>query len=111
MTEKVEEKINQLSVYEQNAQYIGSQRQRFQAQLLEIDSALNEIKDKKDAYKLIGNIMVKQSSEQIKKELDEKKELINIRIDSIKKQEETIKKKAAELQKEVMDALDNSAEK
>jgi len=106
MKNNVESDINQLSVYEQNSQYLGNQRQRFQAQLLEIDSALSEIDETKDTYKIIGNIMVKLPGKQIKEELESKKQVINVRIESIKKQEESVKKKTQELQKKVMDRLE-----
>lgn len=108
---EIESKINQLSVYEQNAQYTANQRQRFQAQLLEIDSALNEIGDSKDAFQIIGNIMVKLPAEKVKKDLKEKQERINIRVESIKKQEDTLRKKQAQLQEIVMKELESAETK
>ncbi|MCF7866169.1 prefoldin subunit beta [Candidatus Woesearchaeota archaeon] len=107
MTEMNEE-INQLSMYEQNSQYIANQRQNFQAQELEIMSALKELEDKEDAYKIIGNIMIKQKSENLKKELKEKEEVIKIKIETLKKQENTMKTKFEELQKKIMENLDKN---
>ena len=107
MNNETEQDINQLSVYEQNMQYIGQQRQKFQAQLLETESAMNEIGDKKTAYKIIGNIMVKTDSEKLIEDLKSKMDILNVRIESIKKQEETVRKKIEELQKKVMKKLDD----
>ncbi len=42
-----EEKMQQLQMIEQNMQQTLSQKQQFQMQLMEIDSALKEIKDRK----------------------------------------------------------------
>jgi prefoldin beta subunit len=79
------------------------QKNNFQNQLIETDSALNEMSD--DAFKIIGNFMFKKNSLQIKKELKEKKELLNIRIKSFEKEEEEIEQKFKILQEELMSEL------
>ncbi|MCF7872259.1 prefoldin subunit [Candidatus Woesearchaeota archaeon] len=109
MTNKeTQEKINQLSMYEQNLQYIANQRQRFQAQELELTEALNELTEKEEAYKIIGNIMIKQEKEKITKDLEDQKELLKTRIQTIRNQEEKIKKESTQLQKEIMTDLEKN---
>ena len=95
------EKINQLSAYEQNLQTLLSQRQNIHSQILETQSALKEVSNSKESYKIIGNIMVLSNSEELKKELTEKEDMLNIRLKSIQKKEESVKQKAQELQKEI----------
>ena len=97
-----EEKINQLQMYEQSLQGLLVQKQHFQSQLTEIDSALKEIDSSKDSFKIIGNIMVKTSKDDLKKELTEKKSSLTLRIGTLEKQEEGLKDKAKNLQSEVM---------
>jgi len=97
-----EEKINQLQMYEQSLQGLLVQKQHFQSQLTEIESALKEIDSSKESFKIIGNIMVKTSEENLKKELTEKKSSLTLRIGTLEKQEEGIKNKAKNLQSEVM---------
>jgi prefoldin beta subunit len=105
MGNELQNKINQLSMMEQNLQNFAMQKQQFQAQLLEIESAEKEIKDSKEAFKIIGSIMVSMDKQKMQKELSEKKEIIKMRIDSFEKQEGKIKEKADALQKEVLDEM------
>jgi len=106
LSKESEQKIQQLQLMEQNLQGIMSQRQQFQAQLLEVENALNEIKTSKgNAYKLVGNIMVLSDKETLGKDLESRKEILNVRLNSLKKQEDDIKGKAEKLQAEVMKEL------
>lgn len=98
-----ERKIAQLQTLEQNIQNISLQKQNFQSQLIEVDNALLEIgKASGQAYKIIGAIMVASEKEDLKKELEGKKEVLDLRINSIEKQENQLKERAANLQKEVL---------
>ena len=105
MEKDVQEKIAKLQGLEQNLQNFLMQRQQFQTQLMEIDSALDEIEKTDSAYKIVGNIMVKTGKEDLKKDLTQKKELMEIRITSLEKQESQLQEKAQELKDEVMKNL------
>jgi len=105
MDNNVQNKINQLSMMEQNLQNFALQKQQFQAQLLEIESAENELKDSKEAFRIIGSIMVASDKEKLQKELAEKKEVITIRIESFEKQEAKLREKAEAMQKEVLEEM------
>jgi len=103
MTEdKSQEKIAQLQLLEQNMQNFLMQKQQFQMQLSEISSALDNIKDSKKAYKIIANIMIDAKKEDLEKELKQKKEMLELRIKNLEKQETDIKDKSQKLQKEVL---------
>jgi len=103
MNKETEKKIQQLQLFEQNLNNIIMQKQTFQMQLMENDNALNELeKTKKDAYKIVGTIMVSSNKEDLKKELNEQKEILDLRIKSLEKQEKNFKEKAEDIQKEVM---------
>lgn len=108
MNEGVQEKINNLSMLEQNTQQLSAQRQSFQSQLLEIDSALDELQNSKDAYRIIGSIMVRTDAAKLRDELDSKKKVLELRILSIEKQEQAARDKSKKLQEEIMAELDNS---
>ena len=71
-----EQKIQQLQMLEQNMQQLLGQRQQYGAQLLEMDSALTELKDAKESYKIIGNIMIKKTKDKLYKNLKSKKKKI-----------------------------------
>ena|SRR3989344_5538820 len=101
--ENTENKIAQLQMLEQNIQNFLMQKQTFQSQMIEVDNALDELeKSKGKAYKIIGAIMISSDKEQLKKELHGKKEVIDLRIKTIEKQENQLKEKAAKLQTEVL---------
>jgi prefoldin beta subunit len=102
MNNEIQEQVNNLSMLEQNMQQLAAQRQSFQAQLIEIDSALEEIKDSKETFRIIGSIMVKVEPSKLKEDLNSKKQLLDIRIKSIEKQEDAIKEKSKKLQDEIL---------
>src|SRR3989344_376423 len=107
-TKETENKIAQLQVLEQNIQNVLAQKQSFQSNLIELDNALNEVTvAKSKLYKIVGNIMVVSDKESITNELSSKKEIINLRIKSVEKQENQLKEKAASLQGEVLSGLNS----
>lgn len=103
-----EQKIAQLQMYEQSLQNFLAQKQQFQMQLVEVDSALKQLENAKDSYKIVANIMVSADKEGLKKELNEKKEKIELRIKTMEKQEENIKEKAGKIREEVMSSMKES---
>jgi len=105
MNKDTQEKINQLQLIEQNMQNFLMQKQQFQTQMIEIESALKELEKTDNAYKIIGNIMVNTNKDDLMKDLKEKKETISLRIKTLEKQENDIKEKAGSIQKEVMEEL------
>jgi len=105
VTESSEEKIQQLQALEQNMQNFLMQRQQFQMQLVEVDSALDEIKNKDSVYRIIGNIMVSSNKEDVKNELEEKKKLLEIRVSNLEKQEQRLKEKADKLREGILHSL------
>ena len=102
MSKETENKIQQLTMLEQNLQNLAVQKQGFQIQLLEIESALKELEKTQEVYRIVANIMVKGNKNKLKKELEEKKETTELRISSIEKQEKKLKQKASALQTEVL---------
>ena len=103
---ETEQKITQLQMMEQNIQTFMAQRQNFQAQQLELDNAIKELEiSKGDCYKMVGSIMIAADKDKLKKDLESRKEVVELRLKSIKKQEDSIKEKAEKLQSEVIKEL------
>lgn len=107
ITKETEQKINQLQLFEQSLQNILAQKQQFQMQLMEIESALNELDKSDTAYKIVGNIMVASNKEDLKSDLKSKEEVVNLRLTTLEKQENQIKEKAEKLQSEVLKKIKN----
>ncbi len=102
ISKEQQEKINRLQLLEQSRQTINIQKQNFQIKLIEVESALKEIEKTEEAYKIVGAVMVKKDKTELKRELEEEKEKLNLRIKNIEKQEETIKNKMKSLQEEIL---------
>lgn len=107
MAEKIskdfQEKLQQLQLLEQNLQQFLLQKQAFQFELNETENALKEVKETKDdVFKLTGQIMIKASREDLEKELSQKKDILELRLKAIEKQESSFKKETEKLREEVM---------
>jgi len=105
MSKETEQKIAQLQLYEQGLQNILVQKQQFQSQSVEISTALKELEATKEAYKIVGNIMVSAKKEALKSDLESKQETINLRIKTMEKQENQIREKAKKIQEEVSEII------
>lgn len=97
-----QQKLQQLQIMEQSLQSYLGQKQNFQMQQIEIDSALNELEKTDTAFEIIGNVMIKSDQVNLKEKLLKKKEVTELRVKSIEKQEEQLKEKISVLQKEVL---------
>src|SRR3989344_4437460 len=103
MDQETQEKIKELQIYEQNFQILLMQKQTLQVELTEVKNALSEIKNtKEDIFKVIGQIMIKTNKEKTEKELQQKQEMLLLRLKSIEKQETGITKELEILRKDIM---------
>ncbi len=103
--QEAQESIKQLQMIEQNLQNILAQKQAFQAQLIEVESALSELEKAKTAYKIVGNIMVAANADELKSDLTSKKEMAEVRIRTLEKQEEKMRETASDIQSKVLEKL------
>lgn len=97
-----EQKIAQLQMLEQSLQSFLGQKQQFQMQAVEIESALSELNNTNKAYKIVGNIMVESDKAELKADLQSKKEMIELRIKTMERQEAQVREKASRLQSEIL---------
>ncbi len=102
VSKETEQKIGQLQMFEQSLQNFLGQKQQFQVQLVEVDSALNELESTEKAYKIVGNIMVESDKTELKADLQSKKEMLELRIKTMEKQESQVREKASQLQSEIL---------
>lgn len=81
-------KLQELQMAEQNLQNILLQKQAFQLELNETESAIEETKKADDdIFKILGNIMIKADKKEVLKELEEKKNIFSLRIKTLENQE------------------------
>jgi len=103
LTDQQKEMINQFQMYQQQLQSVLIQKESLRLQNIEIDNALEELNATKEekAYKITGQIMISKTVEELKKELNESKELVGVRTKSLEKIEEKINSKLNELQEKL----------
>ena len=103
ISEEKNKNIQELQFLEQNIQNIFFQKQAFQMELTETQSALREIENsQEDAYKLIGQLMIKVPKSKIIEELSEKEKLLNLRINNLEKQEKSFSEKLEQLRGKIL---------
>ena len=102
VSKETEQKIGQLKMFEKSMQSFLGQKQQFQMQLVEVESALNELDSTQKAYKIVGNIMVESDRQELKADLQSKKEMLELRIKTMEKQESQVKERASKLQAEIL---------
>tara|TARA_Y100000310_G_C20393081_1_gene673740 strand:+ start:90 stop:422 length:333 start_codon:yes stop_codon:yes gene_type:complete len=104
-----ESKIEKLQKLEQNLQNVLAQKQAFQTQTAEVENALKEVKKtNSNPFKLIGGIMVESNKESVEKDLNSKKDVSELRLKSLEKQEAKATEEIKSLQEEVVTELKNS---
>jgi prefoldin beta subunit len=84
-------KLQEIQFLEQNLRNLLLQKQSFEMELSEINSALKEIEtSEEDVFKLIGQLLIKTEKSKIKKELEDKSKMLELRIGSFEKQEKNL---------------------
>ncbi len=98
--------IQELQILEQNMQNLLLQKQAFMLELNETNNALEELKNSKDdVYKLVGQIMIKSKKDDVEKDLGNKKNVIDLRVKAIEKQEELIREQLTKRRDEIIKKL------
>jgi len=98
---QVQERLLRLQQLQQTLQTVLTQKQQLEIELTETEQALTELEktdQNTDIYKSIGSLLVKAEKTKVTNELNERKELLNTRINVLAKQEERIRNQAKELQ-------------
>ena len=100
--------FQELQILEQTLQNLLLQKQNFQMELSETQSALNEIEHSSDdIYKIVGQLMLKSDKKKISLELSEKSRLLELRLRAMEKQEESMMRKLETLRDSVVDSKNN----
>ena len=106
-TEETKNLIGQFQNCQQQLQSILIQKESLKLQNIEIERALEELNSttQKTAYKITGQIMINKPVDELKKELNETKENIELRIKSLEKTEERVNNKLKELQSKLKEVI------
>lgn len=104
----IRQQILRLQQLQQTLEIVVSEKQRIEAELVEINNAIEELgKTSEDSiiYKIVGRILIKTNKENLKNELMEKKEIMETRSKVLEKQEERTRAQLTTLQKDLQKSL------
>ena len=101
--QEVQQLVSQFQVMQQQLQGVLIQKESMRLQQLEIEQAVEELgsTNQKEAYKIAGPVMISKPVKDLKKELEESKEAIGVRIESLKKAEDRINSQLRDLQEKL----------
>ncbi|BCU67332.1 prefoldin subunit beta [Sulfolobales archaeon HS-7] len=112
MAEKIspelQAQLGKLKDIQERLNLILVDKSRIESELKEINKVLEELSllsQDSELFKIVGNIMVKTDKTSIEKELNDKKELLELRQKTYQKQESLLRKQYEELQSKVSSAL------
>jgi prefoldin beta subunit len=105
---QVQERLLRLQQLQQTLQSVLAQKQQVELELTEIEQALIELQKVADdavIYKAIGSLLVKTDKAKVTADLNERKELLNMRVSVLGKQEERLRSQMKELQAKLQQDL------
>ncbi|MDP7181621.1 MAG: prefoldin subunit [Candidatus Woesearchaeota archaeon] len=99
---EMQEKFGQLQAMEQNVQQLTQQKQQLQSSFFELESAEKELKTAKTAFRIVGNLMVQSNKDELAKDVTSKKEILELKINTLEKQEKKLREESQTLQQALM---------
>ena len=100
--------IAQFQQAQQQAQALTVQKQQLELALHETERALEEM-DKLEpsatVYKSVGGILIKAGRDELKKELTERKETLDLRVKTVERQESRVIERLREMRDKLQEAL------
>ena len=104
----VRQQLARFQQLQQTLNVILAEKQRLEAELIEVKDALEVIQKSPDdaaVYKAVGPVLVQSSRQKLIEELSERKELTETRLKLLEKQEQRTREQLESLQKELRQAL------
>ena len=112
MSKQVQDQLIRLQQLQSQYQVIQQQRQQVEVRLKEVEDALEElenVKEKTPIYKSIGSLLIKaEGKKEVTEELESTKESLDVRKNSLHKQEGRTREKLTEIQSKVQNAMKTS---
>jgi len=112
LPQQIQHQLAQFQQLQQQAEAIATQRLQMELQLKEITRALEEVQklgEDAEVYKSVGNLLIKSEKSSIEAELKDRKETLELRINTLKRQEEKVTSRLKELQSKLQESLRSRA--
>jgi len=100
----VQQQLLRLQQLQQTLSALLAEKQRLEAELVEINSALEELEKMDEGavvYKAVGPVLVRVSKERLAVELKDKKELTETRLKVLEKQDARMRAQIESVQKDI----------
>lgn len=106
---QLQNQINQFRQLQQQMQVVTSQRVQLETRLKEVEVTLEELEKAGDdvpIYKSVGSLLLRaEGKEEVRKELEDRKETLAIRVKTLEKQEKTMAERYERMQQQISQAL------
>lgn len=105
---QVQNQLAQLQQLQQQAQALLGQKNQIEGLMRETDAAVKELeKSPEDAvvYKSVGELLFKADKPKLLEDLKEKKDMMDLRLKTMSKQEERIQSRFTQLQEQLKQTL------
>ena len=105
---QVQERLQRFQNLQNTLQQLMVQKQRIEMEQIESDKALETLKGADEGnkvYKSVGAVLVERSKEDVVKELEERKDFLEMRLKVIVKQEEKTREKMTGIQETLQKEL------
>ena len=106
--ENIQHQLNQFQQLQQQAQAVTMQIQNVEVQIQETEKALEELKntdESTEVFKQAGTLLIKVEYADALAEMDDKLETLNLRKQTMARQEERVMKKLEEMQATIQTAM------
>jgi prefoldin beta subunit len=105
---QIQNQLAQLQQLQQQGQVVISQKSQIEALIRETDAALKELEKSSDdavIYKSVGELLFKSEKPKLVEELKERKDMMDLRLKTMSKQEERIQSRFTQLQDQLKQSL------
>jgi len=104
---QIQNQLAQLQQLQQQAQAVISQKTQIEALIRETDAALRELEKSSDDAVIysVGELLFKSEKNKLTEELKERKEMMDLRLKTMSKQEERIQSRFTQLQDQLKQSL------
>jgi len=102
--EILNKKLEEFEALRQTYLALLYQKQKIEEELLEVDNAIKELenmKNEENVFVMIGNVLIRKNRDSVMNELKERRDVLDIRIKSLDKQEVQLRERLTNLQNEI----------
>ncbi len=105
---EIQHKIMQFQEIQERIRALITRKQQLEVELREVERTLDELKDinnETPIFKFTGRVLIRVSKENIVRELNDRKETLELHIKTLEKQEVQARKRFEELRQDLSQAL------